>query len=98
MLLHDRVTIVLKADGSVVEANVPAQFGHGASTREVERGTVYVEGARVILAPTVNFNPDVHALHVRGETWVAEGQPMVRTRRSRVHHVTVPVARSTVGS
>lgn len=98
MMLNDVVNIVTKAaPGNVERALVPAHFGHTATLRTVDRGTIYVERAQVVLGAGMvdQLDPAVHAIEHRGVVWTIDGQPLVRMVRGRVHHITVPLTRST---
>lgn len=95
MLLWDRVNIVGKtAPHTVVDEEVPAQMGQGATSRTVDRGTVYIERAQVVFGPGVNFDPNEHAVAHEGRRYVADGEVLRRYRRGKLHHITVPLTRT----
>lgn len=98
MIFYDRVNIVGKAEGgAVVRPDVPAHFGHSASLRTIDRGTLYVERAQVMVPAEVIelLDPTAHAIEHKGVKWFMDGQPMVRYRRGIAHHVSVGLTRTT---
>lgn len=98
MRLDDRVDFVLATDHERTEhSSVPAYvyFQGVLDTSRQPSAVVYVEQLRVMLAPKSPYIHHRHAVRWRGDTYEADGPPIIHRQHGRDHHLTLQLKRET---
>lgn len=94
MRLDDTVTLT----SSGTSMDVPAHVYYTSTGVDVGSGNVYAtEQLRAIVPrlPELPMTPTTSSVTWRGDQYSLAGPPMVRMRRGRVHHYTIPLQRTT---
>lgn len=103
MMLPDRIQLVGKVEPRVPLGDpIPAHVGAAASgsfqdSSWVGGGRFATVTAVAVIAPGSIYDPALHDVQWRGETWTHDGAPAYVRRHGRDHHTTIPLKRVVSG-